>query len=216
VRFLERVFALEEREAITQAADPDLELWYTWAAKETCYKIASKLRGEPPAFVHAAFVVSWQADAGVGASTPLGRPGLVQWEDMVCSVLATHDGASVHAIGCAGPEGDAADASTVGWTLESIDQADVPWSGSEAELRARLTPLEDASVHSRASAAVRIGARQALASDMGVAAARVEIVGDAEAKGRRPPRVLLDGQEATADVSLSHDGDWIAWAWSTG
>jgi hypothetical protein len=67
-------------------------------------------------------------------------------------------------------------------------------------------------VYSVPSAAVRVGARGDLAGAIGVAERRVEIVCGPGAVGRRPPRVLLDGEETEADVSLSHDGPLIAWA----
>jgi hypothetical protein len=47
---------------------------------------------------------------------------------------------------------------------------------------------------------------------MTVDEARVEIVCAPGPASQRPPRVLLDGRDAEADVSLSHDGRWIAWA----
>ena len=59
---------------------------------------------------------------------------------------------------------------------------------------------------------MRLGARAALSTALGVEEGRLEIVCAPGATGRRPPRVLLDGSPAAADVSLSHHGNWIAWA----
>jgi hypothetical protein len=47
---------------------------------------------------------------------------------------------------------------------------------------------------------------------MGVPEHRLEIVCAPGPTSQRPPRVLLDGAETEADVSLSHDGRLIAWA----
>ena len=41
------------------------------------------------------------------------------------------------------------------------------------------------------------------------------VVGVPGATGRRPPLLLLDGGATHLDVSLSHHGDWIGWAFTT-
>jgi phosphopantetheinyl transferase (holo-ACP synthase) len=41
---MDRVFTPAERAHILEAAAPTIALWKTWAAKETAFKIASKLR----------------------------------------------------------------------------------------------------------------------------------------------------------------------------
>ena len=43
---------------------------------------------------------------------------------------------------------------------------------------------------------------------------RIEIVCAPGKPGRRPPAVFVDGEPDTVDVSLSHDGHWIAWAFA--
>ena len=75
-----------------------------------------------------------------------------------------------------------------------------------------FTDRERDAVYSRESAAVRVGARGDLATLLGVSEERIEIVCSPGPTSQRPPRVLLDGEQAEADVSLSHDGSWIAWA----
>ena len=76
----------------------------------------------------------------------------------------------------------------------------------------RLSTRELGMVHSRESAAVRVGARKDLATLLRVEEKRVEIVCGPGPSGKLPPQVLIDGHPANADVSLSHDGRWIAWA----
>jgi hypothetical protein len=79
------------------------------------------------------------------------------------------------------------------------------------ELRGRFTERELDAVYSLQSAAVRLGARADLARALDVEERRLEIVCDPGPTSQRPPRVMLDGARARADVSLSHDGRWIAW-----
>jgi hypothetical protein len=93
-----------------------------------------------------------------------------------------------------------------------IDQPGTRWAGALEELRLALSEREADAVYSRESAAVRIGARGDIAEQLGVSESRLEIVCAPGPTSQRPPRVLLDGRDAPADVSLSHDGRWIAWA----
>ena len=44
-RFVDRVFTAFERERIVEAPDPDRALWRRWAAKESAYKVVTKLLG---------------------------------------------------------------------------------------------------------------------------------------------------------------------------
>lgn len=191
-RFLARVLHDHERGAVAASPDPDEALWIHWAAKEAVYKVVSKLRGSPPVFAHRDFVVVGDAVEYEGGRYPLD---------------VRRHGPALHAVSCTG-----APLLQVLTGLGRLDEPHAPWSGSLEELMARLSRREADPVHSLASAAVRIAARGALAAALGVDEDRLEIVCAPGVTGRRPPFVLLDGSPAPADVSLSHHGDWIAWA----
>ena len=224
-RFLQRIFGEEERAAVVGAADPDLELWQRWAAKETAYKVVSKLRGSPPTFAHRSFVVFWcpptEHDGQAGV-----RSGYVQFESTTVAIEAVWDRETVHVVGWVpdtNPSARANPAPAGGRRQEGgppssrlarLDEAGAAWSGPVAALEQRLSPRELEAVHSRASLAVRIAAREAIADVLGIDEHRLEIVCAPGKPGRRPPTVLVDGEQDTVDVSLSHDGDWIAWAFA--
>lgn len=219
-RFVRRVFSDDERDHILSSADQDLEIWAGWAAKEAAYKVVSKLRGEPPIFVHRLFEVRW--DPGTAHATHPGsvpspsRFGAVRYEGMSLPVevrASPRDG-HVHALSwhVVGQERASPNASRVAWTVERIERPDAPWSDRLEELERQLTERERDGVHSRLSAAVRIGARAEAADLLGVDSSRVEVVCRPGRTGRRPPMLLVDGAPASIDVSLSHDGPWIAWA----
>lgn len=244
-RFVGRVLDEAGRDALGQAEDPDLELWCRWAAKEAAYKAVSKLLGAPPPFAHRAFAVSWHAGldhagtheeperAGLDVAHLPHLPHLPRLPIRVGTVayggsllpVAVHlrldrgRPAAVHALvrsGPASPEDSAPSGTDLDVELDLLDRAGAPWAGPLEELRRRFTERERDTVGSRRSAAVRLGARALLALRMRVAEERVEIVCDPGSYGRRPPRVLIDGRPGAADVSLSHDGAWIAWAVWTG
>ncbi len=58
-RFVERVFSREEKSAISLSENPDLTLWMFWAAKETAYKIISKIT-RPPVFSYKKFKTTFR------------------------------------------------------------------------------------------------------------------------------------------------------------
>jgi len=208
-RFVGRVFDAEEQAAIRAAHDPDVELWARWAAKEAGFKVISKLIGGPPPFVHRAFKVEW-AEAGEPTRGDVLRVGSVRYQEHEARVTVARCSGSVHAVGFGG-SGGAPDGVDLRPRVELLEESDAPWSGSLEELRARFTARELDAVYSRQSAAVRLGARADLAKALHVDEGRLEIVCDPGPTSQRPPRVMLDGARAHADVSLSHDGRWIAW-----
>ena len=78
--FLHRVFTDAETAWIRKGAvgaDRDRRLWILWAAKETAFKVISKILGSPPVFIHRAFI----SEPGVG-DAPWGR---VTWAAVTVS-----------------------------------------------------------------------------------------------------------------------------------
>ena len=221
-RFVARVLDSDERETVRASREPDLELWCLWAAKEAGYKAISKRVGEPPPFVHRAFRVGWAEDAretvpGAAAGStpeaqaPVVRRGTVSWREHRARVAVALHPQGVHAVAHAfrtGPERPVC----IRPRVALLDQPGSRWSGTLEELMRRFSDREADAVYSLASAAVRVGARGELAELLGVPEPRLEIVCAPGSTSQRPPRVLLDGREAEADVSLSHDGPLIAWA----
>lgn len=194
-RFVERVLAPSERDILHAAPDARADLWALWAAKEAAYKVASKLRGEPPIFQHAAFRTSWSDCADQR------RAGTVGYEGTTIPVEVEWDTRRLLAVAVStGSPGEARSAVEL-LAEEPLDT-----------LLSRLTAREREAVHSVASAAVRLGARSLLAQVLGADENEVEIVCSPGVTGRRPPHALLRGSAAPADVSLSHHGRWLAWA----
>ncbi len=212
-RFVRRVFDDAERERIREAEDADLELWTRWAAKEAGFKTISKVIGSPPPFLHRAFKVSWTQDADDAAddAEQVIRRGVVRYHEHQALVRVVKHPGSVHAVSFAARSGEARDV-RVDPHVACLDAPGSPWSRPLEELMPTFTEREADAVYSRSSAAVRVGARGDLAFVLGVTENRIEIVCSPGPTSQRPPRVLLDGRPTQADVSLSHDGPWIAWA----
>jgi phosphopantetheinyl transferase (holo-ACP synthase) len=217
VRFLARVFNADEREAIRAGRGSDVELWSRWAAKEAGYKSISKAMGVRPFFLHKTFEVEWSAvtaegDASARDHDALVRVGTVRHADRMADVSVRRRGDALHAVAVCGSAADVPECVATHLRFERLADADGCWSGSFEQLMRRLSAREADSVRSLESAAVRLGARRDLARILGVAEERVEIVCASGPATRRPPHVLVDGCHVAADLSLSHDGAWIAWA----
>ena len=159
--------------------------------------------------------MSW-TQPGERDTPPRLRAGAVHYESTIIDIEAAWDPQWVHVVGWVGDTTRVLEKDRLNSRLARLDEARATWSAPRAELESRLTPRELEAVHSLASAAVRIGARAAIADALAVAEHRLEIVCAPGKPGRRPPAVLLDGDPATVDVSLSHDGNWIAWAFALG
>ena len=160
----------------------------------------------PPGGAHSAFVTTW-SDALPSAT----REGLVHYRDLTVAVeVETKIDRTVHAVGWSVLHEDAPRPELLA-DLRQLDEEGAPWSDDPTAESTLLSARELDAVHSPASAAVRIGAKSALAGALDIESARIEIVCAPGSLGRRPPRVLLDGEAANIDVSLAHDGLWLAW-----
>ena len=209
VRFLARVCTAAEAVRIRGSDTPDRTLWLLWAAKEAAFKVVSKVAGEPPPFVHAAFeaTVSGGAQHRVhGHVTHLDRriPFVAEARPEWIHLVAWSGGAARP--GAHPPE--------LRWSLSRVDTI-LPGAGREqlpAIRRKRFTERERRAVHSVASAAVRIAARDGVATELGADPEALEIVCPGGAVGRTPPRLYVGGSPAREDVSLSHHGELVGWA----
>jgi phosphopantetheinyl transferase (holo-ACP synthase) len=218
-RFLARVFNSAEQEAIHATGGSDVELWSRWAAKEAGFKSISKVIGAQPAFLHRAFEVVWSdavepGDGVVASAGPEGvvvRVGTVRHADHVAQTSVRMRPGAIDAVAVCSPT-DAAGGVEIHRRVERLLDPVGCWYGSLEELMPRFSEREADAVRRLESAAVRLGARADVARMLGVTEERIEIVCAPGPSTQRPPRVLLDGCDAAADVSLSHDGGWIAWA----
>jgi phosphopantetheine--protein transferase-like protein len=190
-RFVERVLADSEREALRAASEPRRTLWRTWAAKEAGYKVVSKRLGEPPPFEHARFVVAHDA----------ARGGTVRYDDLEVpfrmEALAITD--VLHVVAW--------------WPAGDVDLRTeaAPLPEGPAPVH-RLTVRERRAIHSPASGWVRVLARGRAEGLPDMSGGPVEIVCSAGPPGRTAPRLLVNGGPAPWDVSLSHHGGWVGWA----
>jgi hypothetical protein len=212
-RFLARVCSPEEEGLVRASPNPDIALWVFWTGKEAIYKSTSKALGTPPVFHHTRFRVAFSEgdllDFLVRSpdlrKIPLAGSG--SYGDLSFRLLVERTDSSVHAVswihrpGRATPE-------YLSHCREWQDQTRGPATGLEEHFSAP----EWKCVTHRASALTRILAKEGLAEALGVSADLLEIRCGPGAPGRRIPSVWLAGDELPVDLSLSHHGRFLAWA----
>jgi len=209
-RFLERVCARDEAEAIHGAESPVRALWIHWAAKEAAYKVVTKLLGSPPVFEHAAFRLRLGPGSGYAADQVRGRVGY-RGVDLPIRIENALD--RIHAVAWhRGPsEPDNPFHQRVRLFPELCHPNRRDWKEG---LRDHFSEREWKAVHGPASGLVRLRARADLARLLEVAESELEIVCEDGPPGRMPPRVLLGGEPGPTDLSLSHHGRFLAWAFT--
>jgi phosphopantetheine--protein transferase-like protein len=210
-RFMDRVFTPDERARILDATAPTIALWKAWSAKETAFKIASKVR-EGLVFHHQAFEVAELKAAWLDRAR-------VRFDDLEIHVRWESARDYIHCIGhlvrTSGDEG----------LGEPTAEFPHDWQGILEYLRDRwrvragvahnsqalagsLTHAEQASAHGTPSERARLLARRLIERwDLQEA----EIVRRWEAWRWSPPMVARHGERVAGfDVTLSHDGRFVA------
>jgi phosphopantetheinyl transferase (holo-ACP synthase) len=215
-RFLLRVFSEEEKEGIRASANPDLSLWMCWAGKEAAFKTISKALGKPPVFVHTLFTVAFQRTAGSHSGKrrspvhPMTHFGEVRHEGHVLPLRVEVMEGKLHAVTWS-PSPSGALPPFI-WGSSEITDGFGRWKET---LRPSFSTREWECISHRASALARMAARDSIASALGVEERNVEIACGPGSPGRRIPKVLLGGKEIPVDLSLSHHGRLLAWAFLT-
>lgn len=222
-RFIERVLADTER-AWLEAGSPGsrtIRLWTIWAAKEAGYKVLCKAMAKRPVFLHRDFRARLELspeDEGIHVVS-----GTIEALDHSVELSGWASGAVVHVTATGGgSEGaEPRTAPRIEMGIERLGEVPAELLDLEA-LRPQFTDAEWAGIHSAAGARARLLARARLQSHLRAIASaegwgstppRIEILTSAELRGRTPPRVVVDGDAMPElDVSLSHHGDYVAWA----
>ncbi len=213
-RFDARVFSRAERGRLAASPDVVRERWSLWAAKEASYKLARK-HDSSTVFSPIRFEVDLEAERSLApAAAQLGkvRTGRVSHGDREYRVRVSNGADFVHAIATP-PVFDAA--SSKGELISGLARlgddpsgGDMPPGDGLALSNGRALSNSRAFPHSRA---VRRLAREAVARRLGIAAEDLEI-----RKHGRVPVLYRRGRVLEADLSLSHHGDWLAFAWRLG
>lgn len=212
-RFLSRVFTDEEQSTIRQSGTPNETLWTLWAAKEAAYKIISKL-SSPPIFRHKSFrarVHKPSATAGNSSSRTTTVEVQYRKTSMMMQVCVGKD--YIHATG-AHPLSQEADDCRVISEMRACQAAD--WEAWEAktDFPDGFTEAERTSISRAESALVRSFCKKSIAKALEISPARLQIIRPVKQTKTQPPFLLVDGQKTAIDITLSHHGRYLGWAFS--
>jgi hypothetical protein len=186
-RFLDRVFTPDEQDLIGSASWADAMLWALWAGKEGAYKVLSK--GDPgiPSTPRRYHVKFFEKHGGAC----LHEGGDALWSGIVDSPAGKVSFQTLF---------------TVRY-VHCLAITDVRLTNQM--VISQVVNLADST---DTSFAVRRAAVGYLAAILDISPAHIEIRRFRTPKGYGPPRVFLDGRPADIDISLSHDGDYGAFA----
>lgn len=195
-RTVRRILSPSEAKWVADSPDPIRDFWLHWGAKEAAFKAVTLLRGDPPTFAHARFEVALD-DARVdyeGIRLNLELDVTADRLAVVARPLAT--------------------AASDAWTARRLDAVHTEMGGAPLDqLREeRFTARERDTVRGLPSALARLGVRREAARRMAIAESRLEVICPPGVTGRRPPYLHLDGRPLErVGISISHDGEWLAW-----
>lgn len=212
-RFLSRVCSDKERTAILESPNPDQALWMAWAGKEAAFKTLSKSLGSPPTFNHASFEVDVPGmgekidQTAAGDHPPVSRFGHVGYGKRFFPLRIEVAGSTLHAVTWIPPFKGAVPSFL--WGFETFHPAPDPW---REILRPLFSPREWSCISHRASALARLAARRVMAEALRMEEEHLEITCGPGRPGQRIPLVLHRGRETGVDLTLSHHGRMLAWA----
>ncbi len=188
-RFLDRVFTAPERERIAGARSPDRLLWSLWAAKEAAYKAVS--HGDPSV-----------------CSIPRRYPVHLDFQGSHLDGEAADEAEGLLTGRVITPRGEVALRITV-----TDDYVHAVVAGSEAEFAGiiqRVDRMDEVGNPGDPSAFVRSRLLSEISRRLDCPVADLAV--RREPPGSEAPRVFLRGRPLAAEISLSHDGRFAAFA----
>jgi len=193
VRFVRRVLALGERQLLNESSDKITTFAMLWSGKEVAYKILKKIDSSI-VFSHSQFVVT------IERQRPNQLEGQVSYKEHHIPVSWEINPKWVHGLGSYSPKGETSKPSFFSWRLDTLDV----FSPDDRN----FSPEEKRSIHSLASLYVRRQAKNILQNE---GENPIELIRPPEGKKFGPPQIWQEGTHLKKwDVSLSHDGSYVA------
>jgi hypothetical protein len=182
-RYLKKILTAAEIEFVRSSRNPDISLWSLWACKETAYKVIRKYS------TGAAFLPRrWPVKLNSQDFTPIEGEIVISGKTTVfVQLLITEN--YIHCIG-------SDNLSVLGKIIQGID---------------RLPPSENEKI-ADPSQFGRTCLIRRLATYDNLNFAALTIRRTQEDRELQPPGVYLDNKRAPFDISLSHDGQFTAYA----
>ncbi|MCH6559653.1 4-phosphopantetheinyl transferase family protein [candidate division KSB1 bacterium] len=206
-RFVERVFSREEKSAISLSENPDLTLWMFWAAKETAYKIISKITG-PPVFSYKKFKTTFRKKISKSKSK-----FEVVYDARQFQIELTTNINYIHAVGAHANTSELPNY-LLSEKVHQVTQSELRDWQNRNSWPEHFTKEELVSIHHAESALVRFHCKKLVAKELKIAPSRLQIIRPSKARRPQPPFLLLDNKQTEIDISLSHHGLWLGFCFS--
>lgn len=209
-----RILTLDEMEWFAEPSDPSRRLrrlWALWAAKETAFKVVSKVVGSPPVFHHQAFAARLgESVDGSGITSYIGQ---VEWEGLDCRIEGMSTRQFLHLVGWNVPPGQTRPP-RVELGVEGTGATDLHEVPDEEDRKVGVRGA--LSLRARRVASARLASylnRAHPGTGPEFSSERIRIITSSERPGRTPPRVWVDGEpRPDLDLTISHHGRYVGWA----
>jgi len=217
-RFLNRVFTANEQSLILSSDNPELQLWLFWAAKETAYKVISKMK-TPPVFSHKLFQVSIQSNIALSGSQQVL---FIQYDDDVVYATGIWDKNKLHVAGYLDTEHPLFDTQDITFQLikqqnkkhiHNLTMNEINYWSDQNNINLHFSQAEQTSINHAASAVAKYKLKKNLAQNMGWNIKQLEVIRPSLNKKMHPPFLLYQNEKTSIDISLSHHGQWVAWVY---
>jgi phosphopantetheine--protein transferase-like protein len=196
LRFVNRVFTPSEQRRIFHSANPDTMIWALWAGKEAAYKIISKCypsASSAPRLYEVCLDctdICTKADEFPSEETAISGSVDTSYGKIHIRIFITHN--YVHCVGATGP-------------LETTDA--VVWHVDRISHVSEASPAYE-------SVFVRNALKKHLSAYVDERPENIEIRREKGSHGLKPPFVYVHGRRDEIDISLSHDGQFTAYAFT--
>lgn len=211
-RFINRVFSSVEQKRIHEHFDPETALWMHWAAKEAAYKVICKLQRPRPVFSHIQFEVDLKKYKDYGLFQNEVH-ATVSFRAVTIEIRFDLGPDCVHAIAYL-PFGSGLDEFDILSGLRLTSSADLSlWDDSDW-VQSNFTEDELLSCVRSESALVRYYAKKSIADFFEIDELDIQIIRPQIPDNYQPPYLLQNGRRTEIDISMSHHGRFVAWAYS--
>ena len=211
-QFLKRVFTPAEQTLLSNSSHPELVLWIFWAAKETAFKIMSKLNGIQ-GFSHKEYEVCDLALGNIEAAG--GEVRLkVAAEHGEVPVAVQWNGVCLHAVGGVLREDNEARAYECCWGQRDFGNPTQEILREFETGQSALSLEEKKSIQSPESAWVRFYVKKDIEKKTNSDYKDLQIIRPLKQGRMQPPTLLRQNQRAPMDLSISHHGAFVAWVFS--
>jgi len=188
-RFVNRVLTPDEQECLASSDTPNHLLWAFWSAKETAYKIISKSHPDVSSAPR-------RFDVTLEDTHNRITSGKVKTPYGVVHILVIFDNDYIH---CVGVEDQHVTSKRIKHGMYFIGDKNCHNIKEQAKTESMMA---------------REAAKNGIASYLMLSPEDIDIIRPKTSQRNTPPYVSINGKKIDIDISLSHDGKYVAYAFS--